>query len=103
MILVMSILIITIICVNGHKEHKYIFLLKLQAAMNGLLATCSAHHTCCRQGVPRRCIQGKTLYMFEQLGVAGKLYVEVNNELMVLWRSIKMERATRCDVGESFW
>ena len=32
---------------------------------------------CCRRGVPRRCIQGKTLYMFEQFGVDGKLYVEV--------------------------
>ena len=30
----------------------------------------------CRGG-PRRCIQGKTLYMFEQSGVDGKLYVEV--------------------------
>ena len=31
----------------------------------------------CRQDVPRRCVQGKTLYMFEQFGVDGKLYVEV--------------------------
>ena len=29
-----------------------------------------------RQGVPHRCIQGNTLYMFEQFGVDGKLYVE---------------------------
>ena len=25
------------------------------------------------------------------------------NELMVVWRSIKMEQATMCDVGERFW
>ena len=30
-----------------------------------------------RRGVPCKCIQGKTLYMFEQFGVDGKLYVEV--------------------------
>ena len=32
---------------------------------------------CCCQVVPRRCIQGKTIYMFEQFWVDGKLYVEV--------------------------
>ena len=32
---------------------------------------------CCHQGVTCRCIQGKTLYMFEQFEVDGKLYVEV--------------------------
>ena len=32
---------------------------------------------CSRRGVPRRCIQGKTLYTFEQCGLDGRLYVEV--------------------------
>lgn len=34
-----------------------------------------AVHAC--WGVPRRCIQGKTLYIFEQFGVDVKLSVEV--------------------------
>ena len=33
--------------------------------------------TCCCQGVLHRPIQGNTLYMPEQFGVDGKLYVEV--------------------------
>ena len=32
---------------------------------------------CCHRGVPSRCIQGKTLHMFKQFGVDGKLYMEV--------------------------
>ena len=40
---------------------------------------------CCRGGVSRRCIQGKTLYMFEQFGVGCKLYVEVT---LCWWRII---------------
>ena len=60
---------------------EYPFKLKLQAAING--HSQSTHvGACCRWGVPRRHIQGKTLYMFEQFGVNGKLYVEV---IMTWW------------------
>ena len=39
--------------------------------MNGLSqSTCIG--ACWHQGVPRRYIQGKTLYMFEQFGVDDK-------------------------------
>ena len=50
--------------------------LKLQAAMNGPSRS-TLIGACCRRAVPHRHIQGNTLYMFEQFGVDGKLYVEV--------------------------
>ena len=50
--------------------------LKLQAAMNEpSQSTCVG--SCCRWGVPCRRFQGNTLYMSEQFGVDGKLFVEV--------------------------
>ena len=50
--------------------------LKMQAAMNGPSQSTRVRACWCR-GVPPRCIQGKTLHMFERFGVDGKLYVEV--------------------------
>ena len=35
---------------------------------------------CCRWGVPRKCIQGKILYMFEQFGVDCNLVVEIEDD-----------------------
>ena len=52
----------------------YISTITIKAEDEWALAVIRA---CCCQDVPRRCIQGKTLYMFEQFGVDGKLYVEV--------------------------
>ena len=48
----------------------------MQAVLNWPLQSTRAR-AFCRRGVPYRCIQGKTLYMFVQFEVAGKLYVEV--------------------------
>ena len=48
-------------------------ILKIKAASSNERAL--TVHAC--RGMPRTCIQGKTLYMFEQFGVDGKLYVEV--------------------------
>lgn len=54
---------------------RYMLRLKLQASMNGPSQSTRVR-ACCRWGVPCRCIRGKTMYMFKQFGVNGKLYVE---------------------------
>ena len=57
-------------------DYRFMIKLKLQAAMKG--PSQSTRIAACRcRGVPRRCIQGKTLYMFEQFGVDSKLFVEL--------------------------
>ena len=48
-----------------------------------------------------RCIQGNTLYMYEQFGVDEKLYVEVIRNSCSMAKHLNVA-PTRYDIGESF-
>ena len=68
--------------------------------MNGPSQSTFVRACCCR-GVPCRCTEGKTLYMFEQFEVASKLFVEVT------WVSCHSDRpmwryATLCVLSKMY-